>query len=197
MQPLRSVLENQKIVRVEGVNSTQLAYMVAREEFKGTTLWVVESEREQLSLAQDLGTFTDFRAAIFPDMPHLPWDGAGADPVLTGERLAIRASILENENPKHIIVTARSLLSRWVSESEFRESYSTFGIGDTVERNAIVDTLMVCSHQRVDTVEDPGTFAVRGSIIDCFVPLQTHQVALISSAMRSTIHLSNRDAAAR
>ena len=58
------------------------------------------------------------------------------------------------------------------------ENPAYFRIGDTVERNAIVDTLMVCGYQRVDTVEDPGTFAVRGGIIDCFVPLQTHPIRI-------------------
>ncbi len=178
MQPLNLALENQDIVRIEGASSTQLAYMVAREEHEGTTLWVVESEREQLALAQDLGTFTEFRPAVFPDVPHLPWDGAGADSVVMGERLAIRASILENQNPKHIIITARSLLSRWVCEEDFKQSYFTLGLGDTVERNAIVDAFMTCGYQRVDTVEDPGTFTVRGGIIDCFIPLQTHPIRI-------------------
>jgi transcription-repair coupling factor (superfamily II helicase) len=171
VHPLKSALENQEILRIEGPSPTQLGYMVAFEEFEGSTLWVVESEREQLALAQDLTTFTGSRVSVFPDMPHLPWEGAGADPILMGERLALRASLLEGEAAQNIVVTARSLLSKWVSEPDFRGSYYSLTVGQTVERSSIIDALMLCGYQRVDMVEDPGTFAVRGGIIDCFVPL--------------------------
>ena len=115
----------------------------------------------------------------FPDVPHLPWDGAGADPVLTGERLAIRASILENRKPKaYHCDGSQPLKALGLRRQIFEQSYFTIGLGDTVERNAIVDAFMVCGYQRVDTVEDPGTFAVRGGIIDCFIPLQTHPIRI-------------------
>jgi transcription-repair coupling factor (superfamily II helicase) len=175
---LKSSLKTQEILRIEGPSPTQLGYMVASEEFDGCTLWVVESEREQLALAQDLTTFTGGRVAVFPDMPHLPWDGAGADPILMGERLALRAALLEGEASQNIVVTARSLLSKWVTETDFRDGYYTLEVGQTAERSSIIDALMLCGYQRVDTVEDSGTFAVRGGIIDCFIPLHIHPVRI-------------------
>lgn len=159
------------MLRIEGTSLTQLAYLVSREQFCGATVWVVESEREQAVLARDLRTLTKSRPAIFPDLPHLPWDGAGSEPVAMGERLALRARMLLGEVPRHLVVTARSLLARWLSDEDFHAASFTLQVGDTVDRSAIATGLLECGYQRVDTVEDPGTFAIRGGIIDFLIPL--------------------------
>ena len=50
--------------------------------------------------------------------------------------------------------------------------------GATVDRDQLVTGLVRAGFQRVQVVEDPGTFAVRGAVIDLFPPVYRHPVRL-------------------
>ncbi len=97
-----------------------------------------------IAVAPDRRTAMDRLAVLFHLASGLPWNFVVA-PVAAALRRV----------PPHDVVRARSA----VVEAETE-----------VDRDALLDTLVAGGYLRVPIAEDPGTFAVRGSILDVYPP---------------------------
>jgi len=84
---------------------------------------------------------------------------------------------LTNKNKKHIIVTnLEALMQPTIKEEYF--------IVQKIEKNmkfdrkALIELLVSLNYENVSHVSEPGQFSVRGSIVDCFVPIYDKPVRI-------------------
>ncbi|HEX8910392.1 MAG TPA: transcription-repair coupling factor, partial [Anaeromyxobacteraceae bacterium] len=147
-------------------------------------LAVAPGEDEADELARDLAFFLGGGPGPTPVLrvpadPVLPYDDLSPDRSLEMERLAALGRLhLNPSGVKCVVVSARALARRMVPRAVFERHTDLLGKGVTVDREALAAKLVSLGYARVPLVEDPGTFAVRGGIIDLWSPLDEKPVRL-------------------
>ena len=148
-------------------------------------LAITAGEDEAEDLSRDLSFFfppgSSGRSPVLrvPADPVLPYDDLSPDRGLEMERLAALAGLyLGAGTVRAVVVSARALARRMVPRSVFERHADLVGRGVTVDREALASKLVSLGYTRAPLVEDPGTFAVRGGIIDLWTPLEERPVRL-------------------
>ena len=77
-----------------------------------------------------------------------------------------------------IVVAAPALLDRVPPRATFRETVLEAVAGRELDREQLIDWLVSAGYHRVPQAEDPGTFAVRGGIVDVWSPLYPDPIRL-------------------
>ena len=150
-----------------------------------TLLAVAVDEEEADLLARDLAFFLGAGGPAGPAVvrvpadPVLPYDDLSPDRGLEMDRLAALARLhLSGAGVRAVVVSARALARRHVPRSELERNLELLGKGATVDRDGLARRLTEIGYARVPLVEDPGTFAVRGSVVDVWSPLHDRPVRL-------------------
>jgi len=153
----------------------------------GKTLLAVTAEEEAADLlAQDLSFFLGALGPEgappvlrLPADPVLPYDDLSPDRGLEMERLAALCRLsLAGDSVRAVVVSARALARRQVPRALFERHADLVGPGLELPRDALSGKLVALGYARVPLVEDPGTFAVRGGIVDVWSPLDERPVRL-------------------
>lgn len=91
------------------------------------------------------------------------------DPMLAMDKAAAHFRIATGELPRILIVQPESLLERFPSAQDQQKHALLLIKNDKINRDFLINSLLMLGYSKVPTVIDRGTFAVRGSIIDIFV----------------------------
>ncbi|ACG75670.1 transcription-repair coupling factor [Anaeromyxobacter sp. K] len=145
-----------------------------------SVLAVAADEEEADALARDLAFFLGEGAVLrVPADAVLPYDDLSPDRGVEMERLAALARLhLAPEQAKAVVVSARALARRTVPRRVFEAGSDLLGKGVEVDREALAAKLVLLGFARTPLVEDPGTFAVRGGIVDLWSPADPKPVRL-------------------
>ncbi|MGC3999778.1 MAG: transcription-repair coupling factor [Anaeromyxobacter sp.] len=143
-------------------------------------LAVAPDEDEAEALARDLAFFLGPGAVLsLPADAVLPYDDLSPDRGVEMERLAALARLhLAPEQVQAVVVSARGLARRQVPRAVFEAGADLLGKGIAIEREALAHKLVLLGFTRTPLVEDPGTFAVRGGIVDLWSPADAAPVRL-------------------
>jgi transcription-repair coupling factor (superfamily II helicase) len=128
----------------------------------------------------------DTRAAdVAQDIAPLP----GIDVPPYAELSPDRASIIDRVatlyrltqpalRPRLVVTSAEALARRTIPPAELAARGRTLRTGETIDRDAVAALLVAGGWTRTPIVDEPGTFAVRGGVIDVFAPLSPHPVRI-------------------
>ncbi len=109
---------------------------------------------------------------LVPEDPVLPFGGLSPDHADLRERLRVCHALIESPREvRAVVVSARTLLRRVLPPATMQRHTLLAMLGAELDRAATVTSLLNAGYQQVALCEDPGTFAVRGAIIDVFGPL--------------------------
>ncbi|MEO0460765.1 MAG: transcription-repair coupling factor, partial [Myxococcota bacterium] len=167
-----------KPIQLDPLPSAGLAYLLAREQDVEPVLVVVESEERAENLTRDLEALGEKRVAWFPGSSHTPFEDVSFDPSVTAARLALRAQWQRGERPRIMVASVTALQGRWTTDSEFCDASRTLVVGEEIDREGLLRDLTRAGYQRVNLVEDEGTFSVRGGIIDVFPPARARPLRI-------------------
>jgi transcription-repair coupling factor (superfamily II helicase) len=160
-------------------------HLLAPGTGRRAVLAVAADEEEADLLARDLEFFLGKgepgspAVVRVPADPILPYDDLSPDRGLEMDRLAALARLhLGGARVRAVVVSARALARRQVPRTELGRQLELVGPGVTVDRDAFAARLVELGYARVPLVEDPGTFAVRGAVVDVWSPLDDRPVRL-------------------
>ncbi|RCK81003.1 MAG: Transcription-repair coupling factor [Candidatus Ozemobacter sibiricus] len=143
-----------------------LAYLARLE---GVSLVVVPSVERATRLAEEarawLGPAADRLHTFLPDRPSV-YDPAPADPEVLTHRLA--AMGIEAAGGGVVIAAAAALCERMHPPGPWRDQRLTVRPGLAIRPQELATTLAQLGFRRVNLVEEPGQFAVRGGLVDIF-----------------------------
>ncbi|QDT39791.1 transcription-repair coupling factor [Stratiformator vulcanicus] len=115
--------------------------------------------------AADLSAFLSIDPVVFPAWESLPSEHSAADPVF-GRRLRLIEELSAGAGPT-LIVTSLPALIQPIPPREVLEDATRFvRTGDEIEPDELMGWLVSRGFERVDAVERPGEFAMRGGILD-------------------------------
>ncbi|MCA9514942.1 MAG: DEAD/DEAH box helicase, partial [Myxococcales bacterium] len=117
------------------------------------------------------GRGTDDPVTVFPLLDHVPFQGMSPSRLQVMERVGTLFRIQHGLGVDVLVVPASALLDRVVPRAALAAHARVLRVGATIDRDALVEHLAASGYHRVPAVEDPGSFSVRGGIIDVFSPL--------------------------
>ena len=89
------------------------------------------------------------------------------------------AACLETSGPALISVSLMGLSQKTAPKEVFVELALKFEINQSIEsREALSQKLLDAGYLKSDPCEDPGTFCVRGEIIDIFAPHRANPIRI-------------------
>jgi transcription-repair coupling factor (superfamily II helicase) len=147
----------------------RLVVVVARDEAHAREL-----EQDILFFAGD----SDDIAAL-PAIDVSPYADLAPDRSCIVERMATLYRLTQPALvPKLVVTSAEALARKTVPPGELSARGRTVRQGDSVERDALAALLVAGGWTRTPVVDEPGTFAIRGGVIDVFAPLASHPVRI-------------------
>ncbi len=166
----------------------------------GARPWLVGALAERLSrpvvvvtdglqvaeeLHRDLETYGGaVRPLLFPHWDTIPFDGFSPNKDLISQRFqAILALLDEREGAPAagtlvLVTTAQAFLQGMLDPAVLTSLRFTLQQGGRYARGVLVQRLIDAGYNRVDLVEAPGEFSVRGEIVDVFPIQEEHPVRL-------------------
>ncbi len=171
-----------------GLQAAILAELSARV---GRPVMIVTERGGQAErLARDLQLFVDeeappnqdssFRekAVFYPTYDVGPFYQASADRKVMMQRLAVLHELTEERPPRFAVGSVGAVMRRSLNRDSFQKHRRRFGIEDLLENEELRKVMRHCGYTEVSVVEDAGTFAVRGDIVDIFSPHEVYPFRL-------------------
>ncbi len=113
----------------------------------------------------------------FVEWETLPWDTFSPHQDIISERLSVLASI-GSLSTGVIVASAPVLLQRLPPVDYVSARSLSLRVGQTLPRDAFIDSLASAGYLRVPQVSEHGEFAVRGSLIDVFPMGSPHPIRI-------------------
>jgi transcription-repair coupling factor (superfamily II helicase) len=115
--------------------------------------------------------------AALPGIDVSPYADLSPDRSCIVERVATLYRLTQPAlRPRIVVSSAEALARRTVAPGELAARGATLRTGQTVDRDALAALLIAGGWARTPVVDEPGTFAVRGGVIDLYAPLAPHPV---------------------
>ncbi len=80
--------------------------------------------------------------------------------------------------PRIVVTSAEALMRKTMAPAELASRGTTIRKGDTIDRDAVTALLVAGGWTRTPLVDEAGTFAVRGEVIDIYAPLAKYPVRI-------------------
>ena len=93
-------------------------------------------------------------------------------------RLALLYRLGHGHAPAVVVASAAAVFRRVVPPMRFADLCRVVEAHSTLDREALIKDLARAGYGRAQVVEDPGTFALRGAVIDVFPPVYKHPVRI-------------------
>ena len=80
--------------------------------------------------------------------------------------------------PRIVVTSAEALIRRTIPVAELASRGLAIARGETIDRDHVASVLVAGGWTRTPVVDEPGTFALRGGVIDVYAPLAPHPVRI-------------------
>jgi transcription-repair coupling factor (superfamily II helicase) len=160
----------------QGKNHGPLLYVVAGED-------LVETRCADLSffLAPRKSVEDPLAPAPILDLPApevSPHAEMQPDRRTIMRRLALLYRLGHGHAPAVVVAPAAAVFRRVIPPMRFADLCRVVEAHSSLERETLVKDLCRAGYGRAQVVEDPGTFAVRGAVIDVFPPIYKHPIRI-------------------
>jgi transcription-repair coupling factor (superfamily II helicase) len=160
-------------VVIPGLKGSSPALFVAELVRGGldTPLVIAPTQEAAEEFCRELAFFSggDLHAALFPAWDAAPFSATSPHPDVTGARLDTLFR-LQNGLPGITVMPVAAALQRVLPRKTLNDSSCYLLAGEEFERDDLLARLIRMGYANVPLVEDRGTFAVRGGILDIFPP---------------------------
>ena len=150
-----------------GSSAVVLAAALARR--CGRPMLLVVAHIDEADEAADEFESFGIRAVKFPAMEVLPGE-TGVSPELLAERLTLLRLLADGAPPPVIVAPIHGLMQMVPQGAELDRLMRVLRVGDRLVIDELATWMTQRGYSRVATIETPGEFAVRGGIVDIYLP---------------------------
>jgi transcription-repair coupling factor (superfamily II helicase) len=174
--------ERTDVLGARGGSLAALLARVAQRRSKPIVL-LVEDPRTAAAAARDLSFFTAERASsgadqvlLFPHYEFGPYDDLFPQRMAAVQRTGALFRLALGIDWRILVLTADALFRRVAPREVFEEGCAPVAVGERIDRDGLVRLLERGGYNRAPLVEEHGTYAVRGGLLDVFPPYLTSPV---------------------
>ncbi len=165
-------------VRVHGPKGAYLSLVIDRlhrHAKSGTSLVVVPTEMEAEAITQDVESFGVASPVLFPWWGTVGYEGASPLASIFGERVSTLSRITSGEDLL-VVTPLRALLTPVPAPGYLATRTVSVRKGQKLDPQETAARLSAAGYLRVPTVSIHGELAVRGEVLDVFIP--GHELAV-------------------
>lgn len=179
-QLLAGIRAGQRVVQLSGlVNGAKAFALASLQRATGRRLALVARRNRDLETLEPdlkffhriLGAESAVESGIFnlPAAEIDPYSGASPHAELLEERAQALWRLAEGQGDI-VLITARSLLQRFIAPEQVKQSVITIAVGEEHSIRDLIDHVVSIGYVRSDPVGSTGEFSSRGGIFDIFSP---------------------------
>ena len=117
--------------------------------------------------------------AVLPGIDISPYADLSPDRDGIVERVATLYRLTQPAlRPRIVVTSAEALVRKTLAPEELASRGRTIRLGETIDRDEVAALLIAAGWARSPVVDEPGTFAIRGGVIDLYAPLAPHPVRI-------------------
>ncbi|MEX0741234.1 MAG: hypothetical protein WD079_00455 [Phycisphaeraceae bacterium] len=151
-----------------GSSGHLLAGMIARQSKRPVLLVVAhldeaDEAKEDLELLEGVTTETFGALELMPGESHVSLE-------LLAERLTLVGQLMEQQQPSVVIAPVQALMQAVPQAEAIGAMARQLKPGQTLDQHELTEWLADAGYNRVDGIEEPGDFAIRGGIVDVMPP---------------------------
>ncbi len=156
-----------------GVNEAlTLQMIIALQEKHPRIILITESDTEAKKYFEALKDWSD-GCIYFPRQEILFYDVVAHSKQSEFDRIQGLYALLTQE--KSVVCSSiQALQSKLIAPEAFEKGFLTLSVGQVVDRDDLLRSLLGRGYERTDVVEAKGQFTVRGSLVDVFSPQMEH-----------------------
>ncbi|GAY12644.1 transcription-repair coupling factor [Pseudonocardia sp. N23] len=144
-----------------------------------TVLAVTATDREAEDLAAAASDLLGADAvAVLPSWETLPHERLSPRPDTVGRRLTIFRALADGDSPVRLVAAAARSLIQPIAPGLGTLDPVRLRVGTEYGFDDLLERLVELAYTRVEMVTERGEFAVRGGIVDLFVPTAEHPVRI-------------------
>lgn len=106
---------------------------------------------------------------FFPGLDFIPYQVYARSREGSSERIKTLTKLVV-EKPLFVVTTPEAFCQKLIPKRDFTDFLLKLKVGEQLERDTLAQNLVELDYERVDLVESPGQFAIRGSLVDVFPP---------------------------
>jgi len=167
--PLLAALKNGHGATVDGAwgSSGALVSAAFGLHAPATVLVVLAHPRDVDGWTEDIAGFAGVRPVVFPAWETLPDDNTVIDEV-AGQRLRVLKQLEADTAPRFIVTTIQALIQPVPDRAQLARRRRRLHAGSRAPLDELAGWLVEHGFQRMEAVELPGEFSIRGGILDVF-----------------------------
>jgi transcription-repair coupling factor (superfamily II helicase) len=152
------------------------AWFAAQRAAHELVVVVAADEAIARELEDDVHFFAgNLDVATLPGIDVSPYAELSPDRACIVERVATLYRLTQPALRPNVVVTSADALARkTLPPAELAARGITIAKGDTVDRDQLAERLIAGGWSRTPVVDEPGTFALRGGVIDVYTPRRQH-----------------------
>ena len=164
---------------VVGTNQVHQAWIIARlsHHLSQLVVVVVPSEEGAQTLLEDIVFFAG-GATYLPAERTTPYVELFSSRSEAHEHFATLHRLVTSEYRFPLVMSGRAISRRTLPLNTFKRMTRKVVPGDVLDREQFVATLLAAGYRTSPIVDDPATFAVRGGLVDVFVPSSLYPVRI-------------------
>jgi transcription-repair coupling factor (superfamily II helicase) len=169
--PLVDALKQGRAVTVDGTWNSSAALVAATlgRHAPRTLLVVLAHARSLDPWSEDLFHFTGQRPTLFPAWDAMPDADTVFDEV-GSQRMRVLKQLDGDRPPTFLLATIQSLQQPVPTREQLLQQRRRLRVGQNTPLDPLLTWLVEHGFQRMEAVEIPGEFSVRGGILDVFSP---------------------------
>lgn len=163
-------VEEQLVVGLSGSQKSLLVAALAREgKPAGFPSVVLTQTRHQAEKWRNnlQSLLSPDQVLVFSPLETYPHEEVIDDPSVARERIRVLMSLLKKE-PVVVIAPVQAVAEKLMPSKQFAAHAYTVSPGDRLDLEELAGRLTAMGYERFDRVESPGTFSIRGSIVDVY-----------------------------
>ena len=146
---------------------------IARKDPGGTLLVLARSQERAQELFDDCSLFLNPedlpRLALFPEISSMPYSRLSPEPECVADRMQILHRLARHE-PLIVVAPVAAVMRRTPPRRFVSDGARTIRMKESVDPTELAGYLAAYGYEDVGLVEDEGSFARRGGIIDLWPP---------------------------
>lgn len=168
-QILKSVENGHLVTAINGIwENSAAAFLLTLMEDQPKNYLVIGANDAEAKAYYEAASAMDPLVSYFPTKDLVLFDAYAHSHDILNERIRILRQLVFDQTPKMVVTSVEALMTKLPPKALWQEAQLSLSVGDSLEIEPFIRKLLSMGYGREDMVTHPGSFSIRGGIIDLF-----------------------------